>query len=167
MAYEMQFEWKTPEQAKAIVKQLKLKKKEVMMAKSELSKQIAQVHADHRSRVAKRGSKMQGGGSIGRIVRAFDTDSRDRYRLATDKAVRSLESKKSAFDADARRIDQAILTVEQWIVDNKPESLAPKAPRGKQPDVVDQLERLGKLRDAGVLSAGEFDAKKQELLSRL
>lgn len=35
------------------------------------------------------------------------------------------------------------------------------------PDVVGQLTQLGQLRDAGVLTAAEFDAKKAELLARM
>ncbi|MBF5082411.1 PH domain-containing protein [Quadrisphaera sp. INWT6] len=42
---------------------------------------------------------------------------------------------------------------------------APAAPAS--PDVFEQLERLGKLRDAGVVTPEEFDAKKAELLARL
>jgi hypothetical protein len=34
-------------------------------------------------------------------------------------------------------------------------------------DVLDQLERLGKLRDSGILTIEEFEAKKTELLRRL
>lgn len=41
---------------------------------------------------------------------------------------------------------------------------APAAPAG---DPIEQLERLGKLRDAGVVSPEEFETKKAELLSRL
>jgi hypothetical protein len=33
--------------------------------------------------------------------------------------------------------------------------------------VMDQLKKLGELRDAGVLTNQEFDAKKADLLSRL
>ena len=36
-----------------------------------------------------------------------------------------------------------------------------------QPDIFEQIRRLGELRDAGVLTQDEFDAKKQELLGRL
>lgn len=36
-----------------------------------------------------------------------------------------------------------------------------------EPDVLGQLEQLGKLRDAGVLTDAEFEAKKSELLDRL
>jgi hypothetical protein len=35
------------------------------------------------------------------------------------------------------------------------------------PDVAGQLAQLGQLRDAGVLTAAEFDAKKAELLARM
>lgn len=35
-----------------------------------------------------------------------------------------------------------------------------------QVDTLDQLKKLGDLRDRGVLTASEFDAKKSELLSR-
>lgn len=35
------------------------------------------------------------------------------------------------------------------------------------PDPADQLRKLGELRDAGVLTADEFEAKKAELLARL
>lgn len=167
MAEEFRFQWDTPEEAKAIIKQLKLKRKEMTAAKSDLTKQIAQVRADHRSRVAQRGAKMQGGGGIGKFVRRLETTSRDQDRRNVDKAVQLLEAKKAGVDGDIRTVDQAILTVEKWIADNLPALPAPRAPRGKQPDVVDQLERLGKLRDSGVLTAEEFEAKKRELLDRL
>jgi hypothetical protein len=36
-----------------------------------------------------------------------------------------------------------------------------------EPDVTDQLKKLGELRDLGVLTPEEFEAKKSELLKRL
>jgi hypothetical protein len=45
------------------------------------------------------------------------------------------------------------------------ESPPPVAPSA--PDVMDQLKRLGELRDAGVLTPEEFESKKAELLRRL
>lgn len=44
---------------------------------------------------------------------------------------------------------------------------APAAPAQATDDVFAQLEKLGKLRDAGVLTPEEFEAKKAELLARL
>ena len=34
-------------------------------------------------------------------------------------------------------------------------------------DPIDQLQRLGQLRDAGILTEDEFQAKKSEILSRM
>src|SRR5262245_21768123 len=42
---------------------------------------------------------------------------------------------------------------------------APASPA--QPDVYDQLRKLGELRDAGVLTPQEFESKKADLLNRL
>ena len=50
-----------------------------------------------------------------------------------------------------------------------------QAPRGVRwkaaapaaPDIAEQLHKLGSLRDAGVLSDAEFEAKKAELLARM
>lgn len=44
---------------------------------------------------------------------------------------------------------------------------APTAAAPAAPSVLDQLAQLGSLRDAGVLTSEEFEAKKAELLSRL
>ena len=41
------------------------------------------------------------------------------------------------------------------------------APPSSDSNVFEALERLGKLRDAGVVTAEEFEAKKAELLSRV
>jgi hypothetical protein len=35
------------------------------------------------------------------------------------------------------------------------------------PDPIDQLRKLGELRDAGILTSAEFDAKKAEILARM
>jgi hypothetical protein len=41
---------------------------------------------------------------------------------------------------------------------------AAAAPAPAQPDYVDELERLAQLRDQGVITAEDFDAKKRQLL---
>jgi hypothetical protein len=50
----------------------------------------------------------------------------------------------------------------------RPGSSAPSpVPATPQSDVMEQLRQLGSLRDAGVLTEDEFDAKKAELLRRI
>ena len=44
---------------------------------------------------------------------------------------------------------------------------APSQPVATQSDILVQLRQLGELRDAGILTQAEFDAKKAELLARL
>lgn len=49
-----------------------------------------------------------------------------------------------------------------------PPSSAPSPPAATNPaDPIEQLKRLGELRDAGVVTPEEFEAKKAELLARL
>ncbi|QQA42121.1 SHOCT domain-containing protein [Pelagovum pacificum] len=55
--------------------------------------------------------------------------------------------------------------VEAALADQTPAPAAASAQAGDDP--IAMLERLAKLRDAGILSAEEFDAKKAELLSRI
>jgi Short C-terminal domain len=45
--------------------------------------------------------------------------------------------------------------------------VAAPAPAAQAPDLMDQLKKLGELRDAGVLTDEEFEAKTADLLSRL
>jgi hypothetical protein len=45
--------------------------------------------------------------------------------------------------------------------------VAVPVPPAQAPDLMDQLKKLGELRDAGVLTNEEFEAKKSDLLSRL
>lgn len=40
-------------------------------------------------------------------------------------------------------------------------------PGGASPDLIDHIRRLGELRDQGVLTTAEFEAKKADLLARI
>jgi hypothetical protein len=46
-------------------------------------------------------------------------------------------------------------------------SAAPAGEITQMPDPLDQIERLGSLRDRGLITADEFEAKKRELLDRI
>jgi hypothetical protein len=49
-----------------------------------------------------------------------------------------------------------------------PHSLSERVDEAKAgDDAIEQIRRLGELRDAGLITRDEFDAKKAELLSRL
>lgn len=51
---------------------------------------------------------------------------------------------------------------ERWAA--QPEAAAPAAPTAESGELISQLERLGQLRDSGVLTEAEFAAQKARLL---
>lgn len=57
-------------------------------------------------------------------------------------------------------------TLMKLVLQGPPTPASASAPP-PQPDVMDQIRKLGELRDAGILSEDEFSAKKAELLGRL
>jgi len=67
-----------------------------------------------------------------------------------------------------RRAEEVAAFVRECVHSTGHAASAPVAmPQSRQPDVVDQLKRLGELRDAGVVTPEEFESKKAELLQRL
>ena len=90
---------------------------------------------------------------------AGGNESRSRFGSQTNDAVRDENSviviKKQADSFLALRS-----AIEQAIANRS-------APVQKTPDLADQLGKLARLRDAGVLTEGEFAAKKADLLARL
>jgi hypothetical protein len=46
-------------------------------------------------------------------------------------------------------------------------STSPKIVTQEKEDPIDQLQKLGKLRDAGIISNEEFELKKKELMKRI
>lgn len=58
--------------------------------------------------------------------------------------------------------DQAVLTREAGQA--PPPAAQPSAPPEPEPSYLDELERLAELRDRGVISEDEFEAKKKQLL---
>jgi len=105
-------------EAKIAIKELKLKKKEYALAKREISQQQKQIRAEYTDAVRQRGSKFIGGGNIGRIVRTVQTINRDADRRALAQQLAPLEQQKNAIDTVVNAIDQAILQVEMYIVNN-------------------------------------------------
>jgi len=98
------------------------------------------------------------------------------------KAVSSVQAKKDGFrtkvtvyasgntivfrfdHAEAQRFSEAVMRL---ILNKDASAPAPAQAAPAQPDVYDQLKKLGELRDAGILSPEEFEAKKADLLGRL
>lgn len=105
-------------EAKVALKELKLKKKENALVKRELTQQQKIIRAEYTDKVRQQGSKVRGGGSIGRIVRTIQTVNRDADRRALAQRLAPLEEQKTAVDGTINTIDQAILQIERYIVEN-------------------------------------------------
>jgi hypothetical protein len=64
--------------------------------------------------------------------------------------------------------DQAVLAREtepsQAAAPASPQAAPPAAPAAQEPSYLDELERLAKLRDQGIISDEDFEAKKRQLL---
>lgn len=66
------------------------------------------------------------------------------------------------FGAQARSFAQSINLAARRL---SPPPASPR-PGSEEPDVIERLERLTKLRDAGALTPEEFEAQKQAVLGR-
>lgn len=105
-------------EAKIAIKEMKLKKKEYSLIKREISQQQKQIRAEYTDTVRRRGSKVRGGGSLGSFIRTVQTINRDAERSALARQLAPLEQQKNVMDVMINAIEQAILQVERYIVEN-------------------------------------------------
>jgi hypothetical protein len=115
---ELRISAKSVAEAKIAIKELKLKKKEYALVKREISQQQKQIRAKYTDQVRQRGSKFRGGGNIGRLVRTVQTINRDADRRSLAHELAPLEQQRNAVEAIINAIDQTILQVERFIVEN-------------------------------------------------
>jgi hypothetical protein len=105
-------------QAKLALKELKLKKKELSLLKKQVTEQERQIRATYTDEVRRRGSKFHGGGSIGRFIRLAQTASRDSARANLAQQLAPFEEQKRKIEAMRSAIEQLILQVEAFILNN-------------------------------------------------
>ncbi len=115
---ELRISARSVAEAKIAIKELKLKKKEYALMKREISQQQKQIRADYTDQVRQRGSKLRGGGSIGHLVRTVQTINRDADRRTLAQELAPLEQQKNVIESMVNTIDQTILQVERFILEN-------------------------------------------------
>ena len=105
-------------EARLALKELKLKKKEVALQKKRVMADMKAIRASYTDEVRRRGSMMRGGGGAGKVVRLFQTGSRDarRRQLATDLAP--LETEKQRLESMTTTIEGILVKLEQYILSN-------------------------------------------------
>lgn len=107
-------------EAKLAIKELKLKKKALLLAKRQLMDQERAIRASYTDKIRRQGSKFQGPGiwGQGRFVRAAQTVARDKARKDLAKQLAPLEEERQRLEAMVAAVDQAILKVESYIIKN-------------------------------------------------
>jgi hypothetical protein len=112
------------------------------------------------------------------VVRSYDADATGKERMAKEVAELGLhgyEPTTQSEDGGHVHAGRLILTGGLSIFagkagirsDGRLTVTFAKAPSQAMTDPIDQLRRLAELRDAGVVTPDEFEAKKADLLSRL
>ena len=99
-------------EAKLALKELKLKKKELGVQKRVIASRQKEVRASYTDEVRTRGSMMRGGGGFGRVVRAFQTLSRDSKRADLASELAPLERARQDVETMIHAIDTLIIKVE-------------------------------------------------------
>jgi cobalamin biosynthesis Co2+ chelatase CbiK len=110
---------KSSAEAKIAIKELKLKKREYALVKREISQKQKSIRAEYTNSVRQKGSKFIGGGGFGNLVRTVQTISRDADRRTLAQELAPLEQQKNAIEGIVNAIEQAILQLERFIIENK------------------------------------------------
>lgn len=102
--------------AKLGIKHLRLKKKQFALEKKAVAAEMASIRAERRSAVAHQGSMPRGGGNIGKTFRVVQRISRDADRSRHASRLDPLEQQKAIIESKMLRIDEAVATLEAWIM---------------------------------------------------
>jgi hypothetical protein len=105
-------------EAKQALKELKLKKKELSLLRKQVVAQQQALRAEHTDKVRTQGSMLRGGGGLGKFIRNVQRASRDADKRQLANALRPLEMQKQSLDSLITAVEQAILKVEAYIVQN-------------------------------------------------
>ena len=96
---------------------------------------------------------------------SFNQTVFERMLGAGDLLVESAGERGQTRITDVRHPEQVQLMIYKESEKNQNRMFRPETPAA--PSVTDQIEDLARLRDQGIISAAEFETKKQELLRRL
>ena len=91
------------------------KKKELSLSKRAIIQEQREIRADYIDLVRRRGSKFIGGGSIGRIIRSFQTLDRDAVRRQLANELAPLEEERTRIEAWIMAIDSVIIQLQGCI----------------------------------------------------
>ncbi len=106
---------KSVAEAEIALKELKLQKKALQVQKKEIAEEIRCIRVAHTDVNLRRGSKMQGGGWLGRVVRLWQTAERDTHRYSLATKIAPYEERKQLLEKSLISIDKALLIVQNYV----------------------------------------------------
>jgi hypothetical protein len=107
---------KSVAEAKIALKELKIKKKELQVQKKEISERLRCIRSSYTDTNLRRGSKMRGGGWLGKVVRTWQTAERDNARQSLANNIAPYEEKKRWIESALISVDKGILIIENFIL---------------------------------------------------
>ena len=102
-------------EAKAAMRELRAKKKELSLSKRVIMQQKRQIRAAYTDLVRRRGSKLIGRGSLGRMIRYYQTKERDASRRHLANELAPLEQEQTRIEAWIMAIDSVIIQLQGCI----------------------------------------------------
>jgi hypothetical protein len=105
-------QWSNAKEARAVVKELRQIKKRFALEKRQIAQEQRAIRASYTHAVRQQGSKMRGGGFIGKIVRTAQTISRDQQRAALASMLAPYEDRRQGIESKMLAIDDLIHQVE-------------------------------------------------------
>jgi len=99
---------KNAAEAKLAIKELRLIKKTLGIRKRAVATQQKAVRSQYTDYVRRRGSKVQGGGGLGKFFRLAETADRDAKRAALANALAPLDREKQQIEIAIQKVDLAI-----------------------------------------------------------
>jgi hypothetical protein len=103
------------EEAQLALKELSIRKKELALAKRQIMEQERTMRAGYTDQVRRQGSKVRGGGGVGRFIRTVQTGQRDARRSDLAKHLEPLEKRRREVEAQIVTIDKAKLQLDVFI----------------------------------------------------
>jgi hypothetical protein len=103
-------------QAKAALKELKLKRRELSLLKKQIMERERRLRADYTHRIRCQGSKVRGRGFLANIVRSLQTSSRDSARADLAQKLLPLENMKRDLEGRRAAVEYLIMQVEQVLL---------------------------------------------------
>jgi hypothetical protein len=102
-------------EAKLAIRQLRAWKKELALKKRAILQQQREIRAAYAQYVRQRGSKVIGGRTIGRFIRAFQTIGRDGMRRRLADELAPLEKRRASIDAGLLLFDRAAIELQRYM----------------------------------------------------